>query len=103
MQLLLKEAQALWSARALVWVMTQREVRSRHAGTALGLIWPYLQPLLTIATFYLVFDIVFSMRTGESDTDKGLGVFLIVGMLPWMAFCDAISRGMNSLIEAGSV
>jgi lipopolysaccharide transport system permease protein len=103
MQTLLKEGRALWSARTLVWVMTRREVQSRHAGTALGLVWPYLQPLLTIATFYLVFDIVFAMRTGEAATDKGLGVFLIVGMLPWMAFSDAVSRGMNSLIEAGSV
>jgi lipopolysaccharide transport system permease protein len=103
MQTLLREMRALWSAKSLVWVMTQREVKSRHAGTALGLVWPYLQPLLTIATFYLVFDIVFAMRTGEATTDKGLGVFLIVGMLPWMAFCDAISRGMNSLIEAGGV
>ena len=103
MQTLLREVRALWSARSLVWVMTQREVKSRHAGTALGLVWPYLQPLLTIATFYLVFDIVFAMRTGEAASDKGLGVFLIVGMLPWMAFCDAISRGMSSLIEAGSV
>jgi lipopolysaccharide transport system permease protein len=103
MQTLRREVRALWSARSLVWVMTQREVKSRHAGTALGLVWPYLQPLLTIATFYLVFDVVFAMRTGELATDKGLGVFLVVGMLPWMAFCDATSRGMNSLIEAGSV
>lgn len=103
MQTLLREVRALWSAKALVWVMTTREVKSRHAGTALGLVWPYLQPLLTIATFYLVFDVVFAMRTGEAATDKGLGVFLVVGMLPWMAFCDSISRGMNSLVEAGSV
>jgi lipopolysaccharide transport system permease protein len=103
MQTLLGEVNAVWRGRALVGVLTRREVSARHAGTALGLIWPYLQPLLTIATFYLVFDIVFAMRTGEAATDKGLGVFLIVGMLPWMAFCDSISRGMNSLIDAGSV
>lgn len=103
MQTLLREARALSSARSLLWVMTRREVQSRHAGTALGLVWPYLQPLLTIATFFLVFDIVFAMRTGAAPTDKGLGVFLMVGMLPWMAFSDAVSRGMNSLIEAGSV
>jgi lipopolysaccharide transport system permease protein len=28
---------------------------------------------------------------------------LIVGALPWMAFCDAVIRGMTSLLEAGSI
>ena len=26
-----------------------------------------------------------------------------MGALPWMAFCDAVSRGMSSLIDAGGL
>lgn len=87
----------------MVWVLTRREVAARHAGTAVGVLWPYLQPLLTVAAYYLVFDVVFSMRLGEGAPTHAVGTFLIVGALPWMAFCDAVSRGMNSLIEAGSM
>lgn len=94
---------AVWRARSLVWVMTMREVAARHAGTAVGVLWPYLQPLLTVAAYYLVFDIVFSMRLGEGASTHAVGTFLIVGALPWMAFCDAVGRGMNSLLEAGSL
>jgi lipopolysaccharide transport system permease protein len=97
------ELAAVWRARTLVRVLTRREVAARHAGTALGVLWPYLQPLLTVAAFYLVFDIVFSMRLGAGAPATAVGTFLIVGALPWMAFCDAVSRGMNSLIEAGSL
>ncbi|CAN7231919.1 ABC transporter permease [Acidovorax sp. LjRoot117] len=100
---LLNEVQALWRARALVWVLTRRELAARHTGTAAGVLWPYLQPLLTVAAYYLVFDVVFSMRLGEGAPSHNVGTFLIVGALPWMAFCDAISRGMNSLIEAGGL
>ena len=103
MQALIQEALALWRARALVWVMTRREIAARHAGTALGITWPYLQPLLSVAAYYLVFDVVFAMKLGEGAPTKAVGAFLIVGALPWMAFCDAVSRGMNSLIEAGGV
>ncbi len=103
MQALSTEVAALWRARALVWVMTQREVASRHSGTALGLAWPYLQPLLTVAAYYLVFDLVFAMKLGTGAPTRSVGAFLVVGALPWMAFCDAVSRGMNSLIEAGGV
>lgn len=101
--MLLAEIQALWRARALWWVMTRREITARYAGTAAGVLWAYVQPLLTVAAFYVVFDIVFAMRLGESAPTRAVGAFLIVGALPWMGFCDALSRGMLSLVESGTV
>lgn len=103
MSALWTEALALQRARALAWVLTRRELAQRHQGTALGIVWPYLQPLLTVAAYYLVFDVVFAMRLGEGAPTRAVGAFLVVGALPWMAFCDAVSRGMNSLIDAGSL
>jgi lipopolysaccharide transport system permease protein len=97
------ELRLIWQSRTLVWVLTRREVASRHAGTAGGVIWPYVQPLLTVAAYYLVFDVVFSMRMGSGAPNQSIGTYLIVGALPWMAFCDAVSRGMSSLIDAGSM
>lgn len=103
MMVVLNELRSVWSARALVWVLTRREVAARHAGTAVGVLWPYLQPLLTVAAYYLVFDVVFNMRLGENAPTRAVGAFLVVGALPWMAFCDAVQRGMNSLIDAGGL
>lgn len=103
MRSLLEEARSLWRGRDLVWVLTRREVAARHSGTALGIVWPYLQPLLTVAAYYLVFDVVFGMRLGDHAPTRAVGAFLVVGALPWMAFCDAVARGMGSLIDAGSL
>lgn len=103
LQALSHELRSLWSARSLVWVLTRREVAARHAGTAAGIVWPYLQPLLTVAAYYLVFDVVFGMRLGEHAPTRAVGAFLVVGALPWMAFCDAVQRGMTSLIDAGGL
>lgn len=97
------ELRSAWSARSLVWVLTRREVAARHAGTAAGIVWPYLQPLLMVAAYYLVFDVVFGMRLGEGAPARAVGAFLVVGALPWMAFCDAVQRGMTSLIDAGGL
>lgn len=94
---------AAWKARSLVWVLTRREISARHAGTAAGILWPYLQPLLTVAAYYLVFDIVFAMRLGEGAPTHAVGTYLVVGALPWMAFCDGLSRGMNSLLDSGGL
>lgn len=100
---LARDAAALWRARELLAVLVRREVAARHAGTAAGVVWPYLQPLLSVAAYYLVFDVVFAMRLGAGAPTHAVGTFLIVGALPWMAFCDAVSRGMNSLVDAGGL
>ncbi len=93
----------MWRGRSLLWVLTRREVASRHSGTALGVAWPYLQPLLVVAAYYLVFDVVFGMRLGEDAPARAVGAFLVVGALPWMAFSDAVQRGMTSLVDAGGL
>lgn len=103
MHSLLQNIRELVASRQLIVVMTRREIAARHAGTAVGVLWPYLQPLLSVAAYYLVFDIVFAMRLGEGASSHAVGTFLVVGALPWMAFCDAIGRGMSSLLEAGSL
>lgn len=100
---LLAEATAVWRARALVWTLTRREIAARNAGTAGGWLWSYAQPLLMVAAYYLVFDVVFAMRLGENAPTRAVGAFLVVGALPWMAFCDTVSRSMNSLIDAGTL
>jgi len=97
------EFEALWRARGLLAMMARRELAARHAGSVLGVFWLYAQPLLTIAAYYLVFDVVFKMRLGENAPTRAVGAYLIVGMVPWIAFCEATSRGMASLLEAGAL
>jgi lipopolysaccharide transport system permease protein len=101
--MLWNEIKALWRSRDLVWVLTKREIHARHAGSLAGAVWLYLPPLLTVGAYYLVFDIVFSMRLGDQAPVRSAGIYLIVGSLPWMAFCDAITRGTSSLIDAGGL
>lgn len=103
MKSLAEDAQAAWRARSLVWVMARREVAARSAGSAGGWLWAYVQPLLMVAAYYFVFDVVFAMRLGPEAPTRNVGAFLVVGALPWMAFCDAASRAMNSLVEAGTL
>ncbi|MDP3520564.1 MAG: ABC transporter permease [Hydrogenophaga sp.] len=91
----------LWAARPLLWVMVRRELQARVAGSALGLIWVYLQPLLTVAVYFLVFDLVFAMKLGANAPSERVGTYLVVGALPWLAFAEGLTRGAGSLVEAG--
>jgi lipopolysaccharide transport system permease protein len=93
----------LWRSRGLLWVLTKREIAARFAGSAGGMLWAWVQPILNIAAYYLVFDVVFAMRMGEHAPTDRVGTFLIVGMLAWMSFSEAVQRGMSSLVEAGGI
>jgi lipopolysaccharide transport system permease protein len=101
--MLIEDLRALWRSRTLVWVLLRREITGRYAGSAGGLIWAYIPPLLTVAAYFLVFDVVFKMRLGANAPTRSAGAFLVVGSLPWMAFCDAIGRGTSSLLDAGGL
>lgn len=45
----------LWRHRALLWQFTQRTVELRHKGSHLGLIWSFLNPLLMLGLYVVVF------------------------------------------------
>jgi lipopolysaccharide transport system permease protein len=100
---LAKEIAELRRARSLLAVMVARDLRSRHAGSAFGALWLYAQPLLTIGAYFLVFDVVFGLRLGEGAPTRAMGAYLVVGIVPWLAFTDAVGRGMLSLVEAGGL
>lgn len=98
-----EDLKALWQARGLCLTMTRRELASRYAGSAVGVLWAYLQPMLTVAAYFLVFDVVFSMRMGPDAPTARVGTYLVVGALPWLMFCESLARGTSSLVEAGGL
>ena len=100
---LMADCRQLWRLRALLAVMARRELATRTAGSAGGWLWVWLPPLLSVAAYFLVFDVVFQMRLGGQAPTARVGTYLIVGMLAWMAFADAVQRGMGSLLDAGGM
>lgn len=97
------DLKVLWQARSLCLTMTRRELASRYAGSAAGIVWAYLQPLLTMAAYFLVFDVVFSLRMGHDAPTARVGTYLVVGALPWLMFCESLARGSSSLVDAGAI
>lgn len=94
---------SLIQSRVLLWTMTRRELSARYAGSMAGMLWAFAQPLLIMATYILVFDVVFAMRVGENASSHRAGVYLVAGMLPWLGFSESLSRAASSLVDAGSL
>src|SRR4030095_9050450 len=71
-----------------------RELKARYRGSLLGFFWSLVNPLLLLAVYTLVFDVVFKNRAGGAQP---YAVFLISGLFPWIWFSGALLDGTVSL------
>jgi len=72
------------------------DFRYRYAGTALGLFWFIINPLLEALIYTVVFSQLLGLRTAGT---RGVAytLFLITGLFPWLAFSQTVTRVSNSL------
>lgn len=73
-----------------------REIHNRYSGGIVGAGWLLLQPLLTLAIYFVVFTTIFKVRVPEVE---GLGflAFVALGLWPWMAFQEALIKGTKAI------
>jgi len=79
----------LWVNRALLWQFTLRNVELRHKGSHLGLIWSFLNPLLMMGLYVVVFGYIFNGHFGvlpnETRADYALGIFFGLTLFQFVA------------------
>jgi ABC-type polysaccharide/polyol phosphate export permease len=90
----------------LLMAFVRRELRARIEGSALGRVWPVIQPAVLFAIYYLVFARI--LKIGFSDElaphgPDGEGwrstFYLITGILPWTVLAESLSRGSGVVLE----
>jgi lipopolysaccharide transport system permease protein len=83
------------------WLVTAllAEIRASHAGSALGWVWLGLMPLLQVAMYVFLFQIVWQLRVrSDAGTDVDFVWFLISAYLPVWAFQDAMAKASTALV-----
>jgi ABC-type polysaccharide/polyol phosphate export permease len=94
---------SLWNYRSLIWNFAQRDLKSRFKGTALGWTWSLMLPLATLATYSLVFSVIFR-ATPPNFGNGSAGFFPIwlwCGLIPWSFFMTSVTIGMPTLLANG--
>ena len=88
----------LYQSRHLIWKLAKNDFKKRYAGSYLGAVWAMVQPVVTVAMYYVVFDVI--MGTGNAMMpDKPYVLFLTAGLVPWFYFSEALNSGTNALLE----
>ena len=83
--------------RALVGALAGRELKGRYRGSFLGFLWTFLNPLLLLSVYALVFSVYFRVQMDH------YAVFMFTGLLPWIFFSQALSEGAGSITDGGSL
>ena len=83
--------------RALVSALAGRELKGRYRGSLLGFLWTFLNPLLLLLVYALVFSVYFRVQMDN------YAVFMFTGLLPWIFFSQALMEGTGSISDAGSL
>lgn len=74
-----------------VFYRVRSELTAETARTYLSYVWWLLEPILTIAIFYVVFGMLFE-RGGE-----GFVSFLLLGVTAWFWFQNSVSKSVSSI------
>ncbi len=78
--------------------MIRRDLGSRYAGSALGVVWALLQPLWQLLLFNFVFSTVLRVPlTGERT--ENFAIFLFCGLLPWLAVHESLMRSATAITD----
>ena len=76
--------------------MTKRDFRQRYLGSYLGILWAFIQPVITVFIFWFVFEVGFKSMPVEGFP---FILWLICGMFPWFFFADSVSGAAGSILE----
>lgn len=91
----------IYQNRKLIFDLAKNDFKTQFAGSYLGIIWAFIQPIVTVLVYWFVFEK--GLKSGGVNTSAGIMVpfvlWLIAGIVPWFFFQDALNGGTNALTQ----
>lgn len=77
--------------------LIHRELRGRYKGSILGFLWTFLNPLLQLVVYTLLFGVL--LKSNISD----FYLYLFVGLIPWIFIQTSASGGSGAILNQKSL
>lgn len=83
-----------YERRWLVLYLSRRQLFAGYQGSFLGIAWAFITPLMLVVLYTLIFSEIIGIRFREVEGESSLnfGLFLYCGLLPFLAFAEALNR-----------
>ncbi len=87
-----EQIKEIYAYREMIYMLVRRDLRGRYKGSMLGFFWTFLNPLLQLGVYTIVFSVI--MRNG---IDKYY-LFLFVALIPWMFLATSVQGGTMCIL-----
>jgi lipopolysaccharide transport system permease protein len=88
----------------LIKTLARRELAARYRGSALGLLWAQLTPVVMIAIYTFIFAGIFEARFGTRGANAwDYALYLFCGLLPWNAFQEALQLSSGVVVSRANL
>jgi homopolymeric O-antigen transport system permease protein len=94
---MLSQLRELWRYRELVMNLVMRDLKVRYKNSVLGIAWSWLNPLLMM----VVFTIVFTVINRAPPDIQYYPVYILAGILPWNFFSASVVGATASIVGNG--
>ncbi len=93
----MKLAKELYNYRELLKTNITKDVGGKYKNSFLGVLWSFVNPLLQIAVYALVFQVILRSNI------ENYAVYLCCGLIPWQYFSNVVLRGAATIIDNGNI
>lgn len=83
----------LYEYRQMIASLVRRDLRGRYKGSFLGFLWTFVNPLLQLLVYSLVFTNI--MRVEDVEIYY---LYLFIALIPWLFFSNSIAGGAGCIL-----
>jgi len=91
----------LAQARQLTADLVRRDLKVRHRGTFLGMVWSLTNPLLVVGLYYVVFTYLLKGAVVRDAPSVPFALYLFCGLTVWNLFANAVTSAPGSVTGSG--
>jgi ABC-2 type transport system permease protein len=100
------DARELVGARELTVNLVRRELKARHRGTFLGMLWSLTNPILVVGLYYVIFKYILKaspvvdVRRPDHHAVP-FAVYFFCGLVLWNLFSNSAGAATGSIVGSG--
>lgn len=88
---------------SLIWELTKRDFTEQYAGSALGMTWAVVNPLINLAIYTIIFGNMMGGRLPGRSGMYAYSVYVTAGLVPWIAFQNSLARSTSVFVDKKSI
>jgi ABC-2 type transport system permease protein len=87
----------IWLSRELLVYLVRTEIKVKYKNSVLGLVWSMIAPAMTLAIYFVVFQLVLGQR------QPNFVIFLFAGLLLWNLFQLGVQTGTGVIVNNAGI